>query len=93
VDLERLRTPREVAEQTGLSYHAVLRAIHRGDLLASRLCGRLRIRPCDVDAWIDANRIHVEGANFSQPALFTSVPSQQRGSLAALRALEEESAA
>ena len=89
----RLLTPREVAEQTGLSYHAVLRAIHRGELPASRLCKRLRIRQSDLDAWIDANRVNPEGANFSQPALFSSVPSQQVGSLAALRALEEESAA
>ena len=90
---EGLLTPREVASQAGLSYHAVLRAIHRGELQASRLCNRLRITPADFRAWIHANRLPAGGANFSQPALFSSVPSTQSGSLAALKALEEESAA
>jgi hypothetical protein len=32
----------------GLSPRAVYRAIERGELVASRLCSRLRIRPEDV---------------------------------------------
>ena len=33
------------------------RAIEPGELRASRLCSRLRVRLEDVDAWIDANGV------------------------------------
>jgi hypothetical protein len=36
-ETERLLSPRDVATRTGLSYHAVLRAIHRGEFAAFRL--------------------------------------------------------
>ena len=85
---ERLLCPREVAETTGLSYHAVLRAIHRGELRASRLCQRIRIRPADLAVWIEGNRIQRPGANSPASPLFASAPRAARGSLAALRALE-----
>ena len=85
---ERLLCPREVATRTGLSYHAVLRAIHRGELPAFRLCGRIRIRPADVDRWIEGHRIQTEGASFAGSPLFVIAPQPQRGSLAALQALE-----
>jgi excisionase family DNA binding protein len=89
LETERLLCPREVADATRLSYHAVLRAIHRGELRAFRLCQRIRLRPSDVQEWIDANRV-AAGANSRSSPLFSAAPQAQRGSLAALRALEEQ---
>jgi excisionase family DNA binding protein len=54
---EPLLSAAEVAERVGLSTKAVRRAIERGDLPASKLCGRIRVRAEDLDAWIDRNRI------------------------------------
>jgi excisionase family DNA binding protein len=50
-------SPEQVATACGLSRRAVYRAIDRGELTAFRLCSRLRIRPNDVEAWVDANQI------------------------------------
>jgi excisionase family DNA binding protein len=45
-------TPREVAERTGFSYHAVLRAIRRGDLVAYEpVRGHYRIEIDDDERW------------------------------------------
>lgn len=44
----------EVARFCGLSEKAVRRAIDEGELPASKLRSRLRVRPEDVDAWIAA---------------------------------------
>lgn len=45
-------TPREVAQRTGLSYSAVLRAIRRGDLQACQpVPGRLRIEVAEYERW------------------------------------------
>lgn len=88
-DDQRLLCPREIAEQTNLSYHAVLRAIHRGELRASRLCQRIRVRPADVLAWIEQNQIGSRGADVSPSPLFSLEPQPERGSLAALRELEK----
>jgi excisionase family DNA binding protein len=54
---DHLMAPGDVAVLCGLSRKAVYRAIERGELRASRLCSRLRIRASDVDAWIDAHRV------------------------------------
>jgi excisionase family DNA binding protein len=60
---DRLLTAREVAELLNVSTETVLRWARRGDLPAVRMPGttrgRLRFRPDDVDAWIDA---HATGA-------------------------------
>ena len=60
-----LLAPEDVAHRCGLSRRAVYRAIERGELRASRLCSRLRIRPEDVDAWIATN--HVDPAERVRP--------------------------
>jgi excisionase family DNA binding protein len=52
-----LLSPEQVATACGLSRRAVYRAIDRGELRAFRLCSRLRIRPEDVEAWVQANQI------------------------------------
>lgn len=54
-----LLTVRDVADATGLSPNAVYRAISAGELCASKLRGRLRVRLEDVDGWIDANVVRV----------------------------------
>jgi hypothetical protein len=52
VDVRDQLTPREVAERTGFSYHAVLRAIDRGDLEAFEpIPGRLRIELNEYERW------------------------------------------
>ncbi len=52
-----LLSPEQVATACGLSRRAVYRAIDRGELTAFRLCSRLRIRPEDVEAWVQGNQI------------------------------------
>jgi excisionase family DNA binding protein len=56
-DTGALLSPEQVAARCGLSRKAVYRAIERGELRASRLCSRLRLRPQDVDSWIEVNAI------------------------------------
>lgn len=46
-------SPREVADRAGFSYHAVLRAIRRGDLEAFEpVPGRLRIEVSEYRRWL-----------------------------------------
>ncbi len=61
------RTPDQVARHTGLSRKAIYRAIERGDLRAYRLCGRLRIKPDDEQAWLEANRVTVAAGPVEPP--------------------------
>lgn len=66
-----LLTPEDVADVCALSRRAVYRAIERGELRASRLCSRIRIRPADVEAWVEKNEI----------AATTASPTPRPGSL------------
>jgi hypothetical protein len=46
-------SPREIADLVGFSYHAVLRAIRRGDLEAFEpVPGRLRIEVSEYHRWL-----------------------------------------
>lgn len=54
-----LLSPEDVARRCGLSRKAVYRAVARGELRAARIVSRLRIDPCDVEAWIRANVVDV----------------------------------
>ena len=46
-------TPREVADRAGFSYHAILRAIRRGDLEAFEPCrGHYRIELDEYERWL-----------------------------------------
>jgi excisionase family DNA binding protein len=71
--LVALLSPEDVASQCGLSRKAVYRAIERGELRASRLCSRLRIRPADVEKWIEASKVTYAGA--AKSALQLASPS------------------
>jgi len=55
IALERLLSPREVAELMPIGYHAILRAIRAGELRASRLRGHYAIRPSDLESWVESN--------------------------------------
>jgi excisionase family DNA binding protein len=54
-----LLSPAQVAQLAGLSVRAIYRAIERGDLPASRLCSRLRVRQADVEGWLARNRVRI----------------------------------
>jgi excisionase family DNA binding protein len=91
---DRLLTARHVADETGLSYDAVRRAIAAGELKATRLRGRLLVRREWLDEWVEssvvspatsaidlAHRRPVAGRN---PSARDTTP----GSLARLDAIE-----
>jgi excisionase family DNA binding protein len=81
-EFESLMSPDEVARWCGLSRRAVYRAIERGELSASRLCHRLRVRPSDVEAWVEAAHV---------AARYTPSPAGVRGgSNGGLRRLLDE---
>ena len=67
-------SPEEVAQTCGLSRRAVYRAIERGELVASRLCNRLRVREEDLDAWVDGARVEPEASGETEPQRVTSRP-------------------
>jgi excisionase family DNA binding protein len=52
-----LLTVLDVADRCDLSVKAIYRAIERRELRAAKLCSRLRVRPEDVDAWIERNTL------------------------------------
>ena len=86
-------SPREVADRAGFSYHAILRAIRRGDLQAFEpVPGHYRIELVEYERWL------------RRPARRDVPPSEppprrerqragtdpaQRGSFARLRAIEK----
>jgi excisionase family DNA binding protein len=78
--VDALLSPEEVARQCGLSRRAVYRAIERGELRASRLCSRIRIRAADVEAWVDENQIEppAEPARRSPPSPLRSADGLRR---------------
>lgn len=63
-----------LARRCGLSRKAVYRAIERGELRASRLCSRLRIRPDDVDAWLQASTVVPDLATPATPVTHSRLP-------------------
>ena len=83
-------TPREVADRSGFSYHAILRAIRRGDLEAFEpVAGHYRIELAEYERWLrtpaGARDQAVPSAPRRRPA---GARASDRGSLTALRAIE-----
>jgi len=72
-----LLSPEEVAQLCGLSRRAVYRAIDRGELKASRLCSRLRVRHEDLDAWVDGQRVEPAAPEMPQRAAPARPPASQ----------------
>lgn len=87
---EKLLTVDEVAQYVRLSGKTVWREIRRGHLDARKVCNRWLIRQADVEAWLERGR----DARASNPASCVSVApiAPDRGSLAALRQIEDEAA-
>ncbi|MGH2873500.1 MAG: hypothetical protein ACRDL5_13705 [Solirubrobacteraceae bacterium] len=87
-------SPREVAERCGFSYHAILRAIRRGDLQALEpVPGHYRIEIAEYERWLhtpvaktaaiprDARAVRLRRRRSADPA--------RPGSIERLRAIEE----
>ncbi len=53
----RMLSPADIAERTGLSRAAIYRAIEDGDLLASKLRGRIRVEEAELAAWAERSRV------------------------------------
>jgi excisionase family DNA binding protein len=81
-ELNALLSPEEVARACGLSRRAIYRAIARGELPATRLCHRLRVRPADLERWV-SDRIVTAPANGSRIST-GPVARPERGSLRAM---------
>ena len=86
---ETLLSPGEIARRCRLSLKTVYRAIGSGELRASRICNRLRVRPTDLNAWIDASRLERPSRGRSEsafPAPTSSAPAGSFRSALAARA-------
>jgi excisionase family DNA binding protein len=89
-------TPREVAERAGFSYHAILRAIRRGDLQAFEpVPGHYRIELEEYERWLHRPaRCNLPSPPQPTPRRehrrATTDPAQP-GSLARLRAIQSSS--
>ena len=66
-EARRMVSPEQVARRTGLSRRAVYRAIAEGELPASRLRARLRVREIDVDRWIETNLVEPRHQSVPRP--------------------------
>jgi excisionase family DNA binding protein len=83
------KSPKEIARLCGLSPRAIYRAISRGELRASRLCGRLRCRTIDVEDWIEHNLV-VPVPTLQQPLPDRRPTTAGRGSLRRMLSSEGE---
>jgi excisionase family DNA binding protein len=54
---DRLLSVAEVAAALGFEQEAIRRAVRRGELPASKINGRIRIDPADVQAWLQEGRV------------------------------------
>jgi excisionase family DNA binding protein len=86
-------SPREVAERAGFSYHAILRAIRRGDLRALEpVPGHYRIEIAEYERWLhrpaprSAREISREPSRL--PPRRRAVDPSHAGSFARLQAIE-----
>lgn len=59
--MRRDLSPQDVADLTGLSRSLIYREIERGNLLAYKRGGRIRIEPQDLADWKQAGRILPRG--------------------------------
>lgn len=55
--VQKLMTPNDVAALTGLHPEVVRREIRRGNLIAHKVCGRIRITHEGYLDWLDRNRL------------------------------------
>ncbi|MGO9955946.1 MAG: helix-turn-helix domain-containing protein [Solirubrobacteraceae bacterium] len=84
-------TPKEVADRAGFSYHAILRAIRRGDLQAFEpVRGHYRIALAEYERWLHtpARTAEREPSEARPRRRAAGARASDRGSLTALRAIE-----
>jgi excisionase family DNA binding protein len=93
--LERLLSPEEIADATGLHYQSVLDFIRRGDLRALKIGNRWKIRPEDYEAWLESKRTlprePVQRSDRTARLEAVQARSTGPGSLARLAAIERTS--
>lgn len=84
---DRLLTVPEVAEHVQLDETTVRRAIRRGELVASKPCGQLRISPDAVTEWLEQTRVQrpVEIPRAPAPRAPRTVPSRLPGPRSSFR--------
>jgi excisionase family DNA binding protein len=89
--IEASVTVADVAEALAVSTDAVRREIRRGALVAEKVFGRVRIRESELERY-RAERLIVrtERASDRVPPRRSTRSRSDRGSLAALRAIEDE---
>lgn len=85
---ERLLSPREVAEYTGLNYRTILRAIEAGDLPAFRFGSKLRINRFEMYDWIAGKRLPAKQRE--ERKRMAPLSQKEVGSLKALANEQEE---
>jgi excisionase family DNA binding protein len=73
--VQSLLTVEDVARITQLSVYTVRAAVRDCELVATKIRGRIRVDPIDLQAWIDAGRI--------QPASTFSLSPEDRDALVA----------
>lgn len=49
-----------VAERFGMKPQVVRKAIHKKGLTAYRIGGRFRVKPEDLDAWLETQKVHAQ---------------------------------
>jgi excisionase family DNA binding protein len=86
-------SPREVAERAGFSYHAILRAIRRGDLQAFEpVHGHYRIELAEYQRWLHRPARSITappGSVRQRPRPTARTRASDPGSFARLRAIEQ----
>jgi excisionase family DNA binding protein len=88
---EPMLDPKDIAAFTGLEYHAVVRRLKSGEIRGYKLAGKWRVRPQDLEAWLEAN-LHQPVAPAQPRAPRRSSRPPAEGSLASLRAIERGAA-
>lgn len=85
-------SPREVAERAGFSYHAILRAIRRGDLEAFEpVPGRYRVSLAAYERWLHTPaRRSGETTTIERPRRRLPGDDSGPGSVVRLQAIESE---
>ena len=81
-------TVQEVARRVGLTPCAIYRAIQRGELVAYKPAGRLRIREADFEHWLESTRVPTPTPPSARPAPVTALEllAPERPSEESLRA-------
>lgn len=94
---ERMLSPQQIADLTGLGYTTVRREIQRGNLPGFKVAGKLRVLESAYEQWRTAQPVHAppRPPALSTPARRRARPSSKppaRGSVAALEEIERRAA-